>query len=154
MIVNNFKSGSWKTTFGTAIAVLSRRKYLALATVLLALTVPSCATKQPPVAYHNEDNTALVIDSVDAGKSQMVLPAASGLVENKQLVDKAKALSDRYTAVVILENYSEPEIGMQFRDRSIPWFVFLRGLGYQKIIFLQGNGVANPEGLPTLVRYD
>lgn len=125
-----------------------------MATILLAFAVPSCATKQPPVAYHNEDNTALVIDSLDGKQSQMLLPTASGVIENKQLVDKAKTLSDHQTAVVILEHYTEPEIGMQFRDRSIPWFVFLRGLGYQKIIFLQGNGVANPEGLPTLVRYD
>ena len=84
----------------------------------------------------------------------MVLPESSPVIDNKQLVSKAKALPDRQTAVVILEHYTEPDLGMQFRDRSMPWFIFLRGLGYQKIIFLQGNGVANPEGLPTLVRYD
>ena len=149
-----FLPRTWRTVVNAAAAVLARRKYIIMAAVLLALIVPSCATKQPPVAYHNVDNTALVIDSVDIKKSQMVLPTSSGLIDNTQLVNKAKALSDHQTAVVILEHYSEPEIGMQFRDRSIPWFVFLRGLGYQRIIFLQGNGVANPEGLPTLVSYE
>jgi hypothetical protein len=106
------------------------------------------------VAYHTEDNSALVIQSVDGKKSQIILPTASGLVDNMAIVDQAKSLPQHQTAVIILENYTEPEIGMQFRDRSIPWFSVLRGLGYQRIVFLQGHGVANPEGLPTLVRYD
>jgi hypothetical protein len=55
--------------------------------------------------------------------------------------------------VVILENYTEEEIGGQFRDRGTPWVVGLRNLGYQHIVFLQGLGVANPEGLITIVQY-
>jgi len=34
------------------------------------------------------------------------------------------------------------------------WFIGLRGLGYQHIVFLQGNGSTDPNGLPTLAEYD
>jgi len=30
----------------------------------------------------------------------------------------------------------------------------LRGLGYQNILFLQGHGVANADGLPILAAYN
>jgi hypothetical protein len=63
-------------------------------------------------------------------------------------------LSEHQEAVVILENYTELKIGEQFRDRGTALFVGLRNLGYQHIVFLQGNGVANPEGLVTLVEYN
>jgi hypothetical protein len=33
-------------------------------------------------------------------------------------------------------------------------FVGLRYLGYQHIVFLQGRGVANPDGLITLAEYE
>jgi hypothetical protein len=56
--------------------------------------------------------------------------------------------------VVILENYDEPQLGSQFRNRGTTWFVSLRELGYQRIVFLQGRGITNPEGLVTLVEYD
>jgi hypothetical protein len=62
-------------------------------------------------------------------------------------------VAQRQTAVVILENYTEPRIGWQYRERGTSWFVGLRGLGYQHIVFLRGTGVANPEGLITLVEY-
>ena len=62
-------------------------------------------------------------------------------------------VSQRQTAVVILENYDEPQIGLEYRIRGTPWFVGLRGLGYEHIVFLQGRGVANPEGLITLTEY-
>ena len=67
---------------------------------------------------------------------------------------KAMALPEHQAAVVILENYTEPQIGEQFRDRGTALFVGLRNLGYQHIVFLQGNGIANPEGLMTLAEYN
>jgi hypothetical protein len=142
------------STFEKVVTAVAKLKVLSLAFILAALAAASCATKQPPVAYHNQDNTALVIQSVDGTKSQLIQPAGTGLVDNKAIVDKAKSLPVHRTAVVILENYSEPQIGMQFRDRSIPWFIVLRGLGFERIVFLQGHGVADPEGLPTLVSYN
>jgi hypothetical protein len=56
--------------------------------------------------------------------------------------------------VVILENYTEPQVGEQFRDRSPQLFAGLRALGYEHIYFLQGRGVTDPEGLITLAEYD
>ena len=56
--------------------------------------------------------------------------------------------------MVILENYTEQEIGDQFRDRGTPWFIGLRSLGYEHIVFLQGKGAQDPEGLLTLAKYD
>ena len=125
---------------------------LALAALPILLT--SCATPPPPQAFHNTDSTALVIKSLDNNTSQMVQPAVSNRENNDKLLAKAMTLPQRQTAVVILENYTEPQIGEQFRDRGTALFVGLRSLGYQHIVFLQGNGIANPEGLITLAEYN
>jgi len=120
----------------------------------LAMLLTSCATPEPPQAFHNTDSTALVIKSLDDGTCQMIQPAISGRENNDNLLAKAMTLPQHQTAVVILENYTESQIGEQFRDRGTPLFVGLRHLGYQHIVFVQGLGVANPEGLMTLAEYD
>jgi hypothetical protein len=74
--------------------------------------------------------------------------------EDARLLDQAKTFAQHQTAVVILENYNEPQLGHEFRDRTLGWFIGLRGLGYQHIVFLKGNGVTDPNGLPTLAEYD
>jgi hypothetical protein len=125
-----------------------------LALAGLAIMLTSCATPKPPQAFHNTDSTALVINSLDDTTCQMVEPAASNRERNDNVLALAKALPQHLTAVVMLENYTEPRIGDQFRDRGTVWFVGLRYLGYQHIVFLQGKGVANPEGLTTLVEYN
>jgi hypothetical protein len=126
----------------------------ATALVALAITLTSCATPPPPQAFHNTDNTALVITSLDDKTCQMVEPAASNREGNDNVLALAKVLPQHLTAVVMLENYTEPKLGDQFRDRGTAWFVGLRYLGYQHIVFLQGNGVASPEGLMTLAEYN
>jgi hypothetical protein len=126
----------------------------ATALVALAITLTSCATPPPPQAFHNTDNTALVIASLDDKTCQMVEPAASNREGNDNVLALAKVLPQHLTAVVMLENYTEPQIGDQFRNRGTAWFVGLRYLGYQHIVFLQGNGVASPEGLMTLAEYN
>jgi hypothetical protein len=125
---------------------------MALAALPILLT--SCATPAPPQAFHNTDDTALVIKALDDGMCQMVQPTISARERNDQLLAKAMGLPHHQTAVVIMENYTEPQIGSQFRDRGTPLFVGLRNLGYQHIVFVQGMGVANPEGLITLAEYD
>ena len=123
-----------------------------LALLALAVILSSCAT--PSRAFHNTDNTALVIQSFDGQTCRMLQPATSAKEDHDQLLARAVALPQHQTAVVILENYTEQEFGDQFRDRGTPWVVGLRNLGYQHIVFLQGVDVANPEGLTTLVQYD
>src|ERR1035438_3090832 len=112
----------------------------------LAIMLTSCATPKPPQAFHNTDNNALVIASLDDKTCQMVEPAASKREGNDNVLALAMALPQHQAAVVILENYTEPKIGDQFRDRGTARFVGLRYLGYQHIVFLQGNGVANQIG--------
>jgi len=124
-----------------------------MALAALAISLTSCATSQPPQAFHNTDNNAVVIDSLDDKTSQMLEPTASGREQNDLVLANAMHVSKRQTAVVILENYDEPQIGVEYRIRGTPWFVGLRGLGYEHIVFLQGRGVANPEGLITLTEY-
>jgi hypothetical protein len=116
----------------------------------------SCATPPPPPpqAYHATDASALVIKSLDRQTSQIVQPTTTVKAQNNQVLNQANALPKRQTAVVILENYTDRQIGNDFRDRGTTWFVSLRNLGYKNIVFLQGNGASNPEGLPTLARYD
>jgi hypothetical protein len=124
---------------------------ISLALVALAIISTSCAT--PSRAFHNTDNTALVIQSFDGQTCQMLQPTTSAREGNDQLLARAVALPQHQTAVVILENYTEEEIGDQFRDRGTYWLVSLRSLGYRHVVFLQGLGVANPEGLITIVQY-
>lgn len=123
---------------------------------VLPLLFTGCATEpKAPQAFHNTDNSALIIKSLDNESSQMVMPAISTAEQNGRLLEKARTLAQHETVVVILENYTEPQLGRQFRDRSTPWFIGLRGLGYEHIFFVQGNGAAaNTEGLPLLARYD
>ena len=125
-----------------------------LALAGLAIMLTSCATPKPPQAFHNTDSTALVIKSLDDKTCQMLQPTTSSGEKNDEILAKAMALPQHLTAVVMLENYTEQQIGDQFRDRGTALFVGLRNLGYQHIVFLQGNGVANPEGLMTLAEYN
>ena len=130
------------------------KKSLLLSLAAIPLMLSSCATPQPPQAYHTTDNSALVVDVVDSRTSRIIMPAPSGSIASSAVVDYAKTLPQHQTAVIILENYTEAQIGDQFRDRGTPWFIGLRCLGYEHIVFLQGNGATNPEGLITLASYD
>ena len=130
-----------------------KKIFPALAALPFLLT--SCATPQPlRVAFHKSDSTALVIDSLDRRTCQMLQPAASSREQNNKLVQQARSFQQHQTAVVILENYTDTRTGAQFNDRGTTWFVALRGLGYEHIYFLHGNGVTDPEGLPTIVHYN
>ena len=130
------------------------KKSLLLSLAALPVILSSCATPPPPQAYHTTDSTALVIDAIDARSSRIVLPTPSGPVPNGQILSSVKTLPQHQTAVVILENYNEPQAGDEFRNRGTPWFIGLRCLGYEHIVFLQGNGAGNPEGLLTVAKYD
>jgi hypothetical protein len=129
---------------------------IAILTGLLAIPVllTSCATPEPPQAFHKSDKSALVIDSLDSNTCQLIQPTRLGKQHNDQILTEAHQLSQHKTAVVILENYNEARPGTEFRDRTTPLFVGLRGAGYENIFFLQGVGVNDPEGLITLARYE
>lgn len=131
---------------------MNRIALLALAALPLLLT--SCATPLPPEAFHNTDGTALVIKSLDNTTCEMLQPTSSKREGCDNMLAQARTLPQHQTAVVILENYREPQIGSEFHDRGTALFVGLRNLGYQHIVFVQGTGVANPEGLITLASYD
>ena len=83
----------------------------------------------------------------------MLQPKTLARESNDQLLAEAATLPQHQTAVVILEDYYEEEIGDQFRDRGTAWVVGLRRLGYQHIVFLKGLGVPSPEGLITITQY-
>jgi hypothetical protein len=123
-----------------------------LACALLALMLTSCATPSP--GFHNTDASALVVDALDIRTARILQPVTSENEGNDQVLAAALKLPQHQTAVVILENYNEENLGDEFRDRSMPWLVGLKGLGYEHIIFLQGLGVPTAEGLNTLMRYD
>ena len=124
---------------------------LLLALAVLAVTSTSCST--PSRAFHNADPTALVIQSFDNQTSRMLRPKSSARENNDQLLAEAATLTQHETAVVILEDYTEEEIGDQFVNRGTPWMLGLRRLGYEHIVFLKGLGVASPEGLITITQY-
>jgi len=154
-LVDQFIKQAKKTTILKLANELKFMKYIsALALAALPLLLTSCATPLPPQAFHNTDTTALVINSLDDSTCQIVQPAPSKREGCDNILALAKMLPQHQTAVVILENYTEPQIGSQFRDRGTSLFVGLRNLGYQHIVFVQGTGGANPEGLLTLAEYD
>ena len=124
-----------------------------MALAALAILLTSCATPKPPQAFHNSDNNAVVIDSLDDKTGQIIEPIPSVKEENDLILAKATTLTKRQTAGVILENYDESQVGLEYRIRGTPWFVGLRGPGYEHIVFLQGRGAADPEGLITLTEY-
>jgi hypothetical protein len=130
------------------------KKVFLIALLALPLVLSSCSTPQAPTAYHATDNSAFVIESIDGRTSRILQPSVSGSVPNTKILDTAKAMPQHQTAVIILENYTEAQVGDQFRDRGTPWFIGLRCLGYEHIVFLQGNGNNNPEGLIELAKYD
>lgn len=129
------------------------KKIVVLLTAALPVLLASCSTPQPPQAFHNSDGSALIVQSLDAASCRVLAPTAIVREENVKVLNQAKAFPHQ-TAVVILENYNEPQLGHEFRDRSVDWFVGLRQLGYQHIVFLKGNGGENPNGLTTLAEYD
>ena len=132
-----------------------KKIFLLAAAAALPALLSSCATSQPKQAFHNTDNSALIVESLDNSSCQVLAPTAVTREENGRLLDQARTFSQHQTAVVILENYSEAELGTEFRDRSMGWFIGLRGLGYQHIVFLKGNGApADPDGLITLAEYE
>lgn len=130
------------------------KKTLLLLTAALPILLSSCATPRPPQAFHNSDNSALIIESLDNSSCQLIAPTATAKAPNALVFDQARSFPQHQTAIVILENYSEPQLGAQFRDRSMAWFIGLRGLGYRHIVFVQGKGVTDPNGLFTLAEYD
>ena len=130
------------------------KKTLLLAVAALPVLLLSCATPKPRQAFHNADNSALIVETFNNRSCRVISPKASSQAENTLALEQAASLNRRQTAIVILEDYSEPQLGTQFRDRTFDWFIKLRGLGYQHIFFLQGNGVLDPDSLTTLAEYD
>lgn len=121
---------------------------------VLWLFICSCSTPLAPQAYHITDSTALVIESLDSRTSRILQPAPSGNIANELIINQVRTLPHHQTAIIILQNYSEAQVGSQFRNRATPWFIGLRSVGYSHIVFLQGNGQNNPEGLTELAKYD
>ena len=122
--------------------------------VVLAVALSGCASPPPPQAFHSTDHSALIVQSLDGHSCQVLAPTATSREESAAALQQVKTFPQHQTAVIILENYSEPQLGHEFRDRSLNWFLGLRGLGYQHIVFLKGSGVTDPNGLPLLAQYD
>lgn len=122
--------------------------------IVAALGGMSCASVSPPQGFYSPEPMTLVIRSLDGVSAQLVVPGAMEQEKSEQLLDDLKLLERQKRVVVILENYSEPQLGPEFRDRSVGWFMGLRGLGYQHIVFVRGKGVTDPAGLPVLTEYN
>ncbi|MDR3377077.1 MAG: hypothetical protein P4M10_00205 [Verrucomicrobiae bacterium] len=130
------------------------KKFLVLLTAALPLVLSSCSTPPQKQAFQNVDTSALIVKSLDDQTCQVLSPTAIAREDQSRLLDQAKTFSQHQTAVVILENYTEPQLGPEFRDRSVTLFVGLRSLGYEHIVFLKGNGATDPNGLVTLADYN
>ena len=116
------------------------KKSLIIALAALPVFLTACASPKPPQAFHSTDSNAVVIKCVDGRTSELIAPTPTGPEANSTVMGKVSAINGPKTAVVILENYNEEKVGDVFRDRSTPWFMGLRTLGYDHVVFLQGNG--------------
>jgi hypothetical protein len=130
------------------------RRFQLFAGLALAVLLSSCATPRRPQVFHTGGDTALVVKSLDGRFSQAVAPITIPRMENAKMLERIKTLGVPKTVVIILENYTEPQLGREFRDRVMDWFMEFRQLGCQRIVFLQGKGVADPDGLVVLAEYD
>jgi len=128
------------------------KKFLLL-TLALPVMLCSCATSNVPQAYHPADHNALTIKSFDARTAQVLAPTLLAQTDSAKVLDQLKTMNHCSSVVVILENYNEAQPGPAFRDRSFGWFMGLRGLGYDHIVFLQGKGVDQTDGLTVLAEY-
>lgn len=129
------------------------KRTLSVLGVTALVMLCSCATPGPPPPFHYQDKSAVIIKSLNDHSSQLIAPTPTAETINNRIVDQLKSFPQRSLAVVILENYSEPVLGPEFRDRSVDWMLTLRLVGYQHIVFLRGKGVGDPEGLPILAQY-
>lgn len=130
------------------------KSIIAIAFAALPVLFTACASPKPPQAFHATDSNAVVIKCVDGRNSELISPTPTAPEANSKVMGKVSAMNGPKTAVVILENYNEEKVGDEFRNRSTPWFIGLRTLGYDHVVFLQGNGTDSPEGLATIARYD
>ena len=117
------------------------------------IMVCSCTTSAPQQSFHNTDNAALIIKSMNIRSSQVIAPKLLAEADNSQTLDQLREFAGGKTAIVILENYADTEAGSDFRNRGQAWFMGLRGLGFQHIVFVRGNGVTDPNGLPVVAEY-
>jgi len=129
-------------------------KIILLLTAALSALLSSCASPPPRQVFQQNDSSALIVKSLDGRSCQVLAPQPIDKEDNADLLDQAKTFPQHQTAVIILENYSEPQLGTEFRDRTLGWFIGLRGLGYRHIVFLKGNGASDPNGLLMLANYD
>ncbi|HXR04097.1 MAG TPA: hypothetical protein VN836_05250 [Verrucomicrobiae bacterium] len=126
---------------------------ISIALAALAVSLTSCATSRPPQTFHNTDNNAVVIDSLDQKTGQMLQPAATVREDSNMFLAKAANLSKRQTTVVTVENYNESQPSLQYHIRGTQWFIGVQSLGNEHIVSVQDKGVPNPEGLITLTEY-
>jgi hypothetical protein len=123
----------------------------------LLLSVPvmlgGCASEPAPTLCR-ANRSLLVVDTHDSRTGQVVAPIESAKMEIVPLLDKIKSLAKAPAVIVILENYQEAKPGPVFRDRSLPWYLGLRLLGYDHVVFVQGNGLPDPDGLRVVAEYN
>jgi len=122
----------------------------------LLLMTGACSTPDTGTGevFHGTNNSSIVIESLNERKVQLLAPNATRVMDAPQMLDLLQTMGPRQTAILVLENYSEPQLGTEFRDRTMGWFLGLRGLGYKQIIILRGTGEPSLEGRPILAEYN
>jgi hypothetical protein len=119
----------------------------------LAILLTSCATTSPPQTLHNAHNDAVAIDNTNVKTNLVRQPATTVQDDNDMVAANVVNLSKRQTATTTPENNDQPQSGLEYHIHGTPWFIGLRGLRNEHVVFLQGKGASNPEGLITLTQY-
>ena len=119
----------------------------------LPVMLGSCASDPAPTMFHKASPSLLVVDSLDLRSGQLIAPKETAKMDTAQMLDTIKSFEKSHAVIIILENYREVKLGPEFRDRSLPWFLGLRRQGYEEIVFVQGKGFPDPDGLLVLAEY-
>lgn len=124
-----------------------------MALAALAALLTSCATTRQPQTLHNSVNDAVISQNSDVKTNPVRNPAFAGMDDSSVVAAKAMNLSKRQAPATTPANYEQPPAGLEYRIRGTSWFIGLRGLRDEHVVFLQGKGASNPEGLITLTQY-
>jgi hypothetical protein len=126
--------------------------------LLIVLLATACSTPRPPrvVRFHEQDQANLIFRYYSDETSYVLKPrqtdgAFMSILRCDDVAKVAEQLPSRELAVVILLHYRNQ---CQADAIMSKWTGLLRGLGYQRVVFLAGCRGKQINGLPILAPAD
>jgi hypothetical protein len=124
--------------------------------ILLLATACSTPRTSPVARFQEQDQANLIVRYYTDETSFVVKPQKTdgpflSILRWDDVLDVARQLPGRELAVVILVHYPSQDKADAVKTK---WTSLLTGLGYQRVVFLDGYGGRQVNGLPILTRAD